>query len=111
VPGAGRRGGRRFVEILEGAEAWPGGLFPFDVRDQAGRLTPVAGVKLSEHLDRLAAVRAMLTDTLTGMSPQEFHRARSLPDYDVFPDWVVHHLMQHEAEHRGQIAELLGQAE
>ena len=71
----------------------------------------VAGLKLSEHLDRLAAVRAMVTEALTGMSPQEFHRARSLPDHDVSPDWVVHHLMQHEAEHRGQIAELLGRSE
>jgi uncharacterized damage-inducible protein DinB len=31
--------------------------------------------------------------------------------YDVTPEWVVHHLMQHEAEHRGQIGELRVAAE
>jgi uncharacterized damage-inducible protein DinB len=25
------------------------------------------------------------------------------PPYDVTPEWVLHHLMQHEAEHRSQI--------
>ncbi|MGA7731021.1 MAG: hypothetical protein WCD37_07085 [Chloroflexia bacterium] len=31
--------------------------------------------------------------------------------YDVTPEWVLHHLMQHEGEHRGHIhviAESLG---
>jgi uncharacterized damage-inducible protein DinB len=40
------------------------------------------------------------------MSLQEFRRVRVLPDYDVTPDYVLHHLMQHEAEHRGEIAML-----
>ncbi len=33
-------------------------------------------------------------------------RPRRLPGYDVTPCWVLHHLMQHEAEHRAEIARL-----
>jgi hypothetical protein len=40
------------------------------------------------------------------MSTDNFRRARSFPDYDVTPEWVVHHLCQHEAEHRSEIAAL-----
>jgi uncharacterized damage-inducible protein DinB len=32
------------------------------------------------------------------------HTPRERPDYDVTPAWVLHHLMQHEAEHRSQIS-------
>jgi uncharacterized damage-inducible protein DinB len=31
---------------------------------------------------------------------------RVLPEYDVAPGFVLHHLMQHEAEHRGEIGML-----
>ena len=37
------------------------------------------------------------------MTLDEFRRPRSLPQYDVTPEWVLHHLTQHEAEHRGHI--------
>jgi uncharacterized damage-inducible protein DinB len=92
-----------FVEILEEHRPWPADLFPFDVRDEAGRLTVVRGLSLDEHLARLDEVRRLLVETLEPMSGEEFHRVRALPDYDVAPDWVVHHLLQHEAEHRSQI--------
>ncbi|MGH7162462.1 MAG: DinB family protein, partial [Planctomycetota bacterium] len=35
-------------------------LFPFDVRDATGRLTPVPGVPLEEHVRRLDAARGIL---------------------------------------------------
>lgn len=41
----------------------------------------------------------------------EFRRVRSLPYYDVAPEWVLHHLMQHEAEHRSQIGSLRARAQ
>jgi hypothetical protein len=41
----------------------------------------------------------------------EFRRLRSLPRYDVSPEWVLHHLAQHEAEHRSQIRMTRRQAE
>jgi uncharacterized damage-inducible protein DinB len=37
------------------------------------------------------------------MSPEEFMITKRLDDYDVSPAYVLHHLMQHEAEHRSQI--------
>jgi len=44
----------------------------------------------------------MLVDALVTMSLSEFRRVRHLDDYDVTPEWVIHHLLQHEAGHRGQ---------
>ena len=80
-------------------------LFPYDVRDERGRLSVVHGVDLATHLDRLAQVRATLLAAFRSISPEDFDRVRALPAYDVTPAWVIHHLCQHEAEHRGQILE------
>lgn len=93
-----------YSEILE--EAIPDEvekLFPVDARDEDGILTYVRGQTLAQHLERLRAVRAMLLDRLRGMTSAEFHRPRRLPHYDVSPAWVLHHLTQHEAEHRGEM--------
>ncbi len=92
------------VEIMEnkldkGVWEW----FPHDVRDAAGKLTVVSGLTLDEHYKRLDAVRALLLDCVKPMTLTEFRHPRSLPDYDVSPEEVLHHLMQHEAEHRGEI--------
>lgn len=78
-------------------------LFPYDVHDPARRLTVVTGVDLAAHLARLDAVRAQFLTTFSAMSLADFTRIRALPQYDVTPQWVVHHLLQHEAEHRGEI--------
>ncbi len=78
-------------------------LFPHDVRDAAGRLTVITGLDLAAHLIRLDAVRAQFLTTFAAMSLADFTRIRVLPEYDVTPQWVVHHLSQHEAEHRGEI--------
>jgi uncharacterized damage-inducible protein DinB len=83
-------------------------LLPHSDRVAGGRLTTVTGEPLAEHLRRLAAVRSALRETLVGMSDAELHRVRELPRYDVSPAWVLHHLLQHEAEHRGAIAALRG---
>jgi uncharacterized damage-inducible protein DinB len=81
-------------------------LFPDDVRDDAGRLTVTRGASLQEDIERLDAVRAMLLAAFRGMTLAEFRRVRVLPEYDVTPEYVLHHLMQHEAEHRGEIGML-----
>jgi uncharacterized damage-inducible protein DinB len=73
--------------------------FPYDVRDEAGVLAAVRGTSIENHLSRLEKVRHDLMQVLIGMSAAEFHRKRTMPDYDVTPDWVLHHLVQHEAEH------------
>jgi uncharacterized damage-inducible protein DinB len=102
-----------YAEVLE-RETFPpeaAARFPHDVRDDQGRLTVVSGVSLEEHLDRLNAVREWVHDAFRGMTPAEFHRPRDLSSYLVSPAWVIQHLMQHEAEHRGQIDVLRTRAE
>lgn len=86
-------------------------LFPYEIRDTQGHLTHVDGLSLDDHLERLASVRQRVLDTYTEMDLADFRRARLLPDYDVTPEWVLHHLIQHEAEHRGQIGTLRDRAE
>jgi len=86
-------------------------LFPYEIRDTQGRLTQIEGFGLEEHLRRLETVRRLLLDVYQQMDLAEFRRVRSLPDYDVTPEWVPHHLMQHEAEHRNQIGALRARAE
>ena len=104
-----------YVEVLE-QESYPdelAALLPHAARDPRGHLTRVQGVGLDEHLGRLDAIRDRVLAAFCGMSPEEFRRARHLPHYDVTPEWVLHHLAQHEAEHRGQIGmlrELAGRA-
>jgi len=100
-----------YAEVLE--KPWPPELeqlFPFDIRDAQGCLIEVRDVRLEEHWHRLDVVRVALMDAFRGMSIDEFRRVRHFEQYDVTPEWVLHHLMQHEAEHRGQIGELRLQA-
>jgi hypothetical protein len=80
--------------------------FPQSDRDGDGRLAEPPGDTLAGHLQRLAAVRAALLDHLRTMSIAEFHEPRARERYDVSPSWVLHHLLQHEAEHRSEIGRL-----
>lgn len=105
-----------FFEVLADytpptAVAWPDALLPHEMRDEQGQLTHVPGETLSSHMQRLDAVRLLLLDAFRGMSLDEFRRPRHLEQYDVTPQWVLHHLIQHEAEHRGQILDRRAEAE
>lgn len=98
-----------FTEILE--EAIPEEierLLPHDDRDPEGVLTEIRGQSLEEHLGRLHTLRETFLERLRGITLEDFHRIRSLPDYDVSPEWVLHHLAQHEAEHRSELESLIG---
>lgn len=101
-----------YVEVLEG-DLPPdvAALFPHPTRDGQGRLTHVPGITLEGHLSRLATVRGLLVDAFRDMTLTEFRRVRSFEHYDVTPEWVLHHLIQHEAEHRGQIGSIRDEAE
>ncbi len=90
-----------FGRPLETTELAP--LFPYDVRDERGILQGVLGVGLGDHLDRLAQVRAMLRREIGALSLDDFLVVRARDRYDVSGAWVVHHLLQHEAEHRSEI--------
>ncbi len=102
-----------YVEILEqpdyGAKVTT--LLPYDVREPSGRLTPVYGESLDSHLARLAASRQLLLDELRSLTPTELYRARRFDPYDVTPEWVLYHLVEHETAHRGEMGELRRQAE
>lgn len=100
------------TEVTEGnlpASIWS--HFPFDVRDSQGQLTAVRGIPLEDHWQRLDRVRNLLQDTFKPMTLADFRRPRVLDDYDVTPEWVLHHLMQHEAGHRDELEALRRLAE
>ena len=94
------------TEILELTDYPPQltGVLPWRDRDDDGRLWRVNGQPLSTHLDRLSTIRGWVLGQLRGMTNEDFHRVRSFERYDVAPDWVLHHVLQHEAEHRSHIA-------
>lgn len=83
---------------------WLTTLLPFEDRDGSGRLIAVDGEPMETHLQRLSAVRRYLLERLRPMSNGDFHAIRHLERYDAAPDWILHHLLQHEAEHRSHIA-------
>jgi uncharacterized damage-inducible protein DinB len=78
-------------------------LFPSDLREDDGHLARWRGEDLPTLEHRLAKVRENLLAAYASMTPEDFRRARSLPGYDVTPEWVLHHLLQDEAVHRGEI--------
>jgi len=93
-----------FDDVFDDLGAWPSDLLPFGDRDPKGTLTEVRGDPLATHLERLAAVRAVLLERMRPMTVEDFHAPRARQDYDVSPAWVLHHLLQHEAEHRAHVA-------
>ncbi len=80
-------------------------LFPHDVREVDGVLTPISGQTLAEHLQRLEICHRQLLESYRQLTLDDFRRPRQLEQYAVTPEWVLYHLAQHEAEHRSQVAE------
>ena len=97
-----------FTDILEKSKYPPliDELFPYGVHDADGNLTSVPGISLQAHIQRLTDMREYFMNTMREINDRDFRRARIFPDYRVTPEWVIYHLMQHEAEHRGQIMDL-----
>ncbi len=95
--------GRSDGEFPDGTAEW----FPVDVREDGGRLMPVVD-PLERHMERLEWVRQHLLETIRAMSDDDLDRTYNEgdPDQEVGGAWILHHLMQHEAEHRGQIGEI-----
>ena len=65
----------------------------------------------TNQLARMAASRQQVLTELRSLSAADFYRVRQLDAYDVTPEWVLYHLLEHEAGHRGEIGELRRQAE
>lgn len=101
-----------YSEVMEGRmpeSVWE--AFPYVVRDDYGRLTVVQGLSLDDHLKRLDSTRKHLLNTFRAMTLEDYRRPRLLERYDVTPEWVLHHLAQHEAEHRGEMLTVRSLAE
>jgi len=75
--------------------------FAIPDRDDDGKLSVVRGVSLEAHLARLDRVRS---EFLRLVAPLTAEQLVTLPRDNTSPAWTLHHLIQHEAEHRGQIA-------
>jgi uncharacterized damage-inducible protein DinB len=97
-----------YVEVL-GAEWDPeiSSLFPLDSRSEDGSLTHIEGQSLEEHSYRLNKVREVFLSYFRSMDLTDWRKPRVLEHYDVTPEWVVYHLIEHESHHRGQIFQLL----
>ena len=87
-------------EFPEGTDHW----FRVDVREDDGRLTPVVE-PLDRHLDRLQWIRGHLLAALSGLNDSDLDRVFNHWNPSS-GSWIIQHLMQHEAEHRGQIGEI-----
>ncbi len=82
-------------------------LFPLDSRDEQRRLSALRGTSLEDYVARLQQVRSALLQEFKGITREDFKRLRHFPgQYDVTPEWVLYHLIQHEAEHGGHIQTL-----
>jgi uncharacterized damage-inducible protein DinB len=79
--------------------------FPVDVREEGGLLTPVVE-PLERHLARLGWVRGLLLAELQALTDADIDRTVNAGPQESGADWVLHHMMQHEAEHRGQVGEI-----
>ncbi|MCA9877002.1 MAG: DinB family protein [Thermomicrobiales bacterium] len=77
--------------------------FPLDVRDADGHLARWRGEALPALSERLTFIRQKLIAVFASMTAENFRRSRTLPDYDVTPEWVLYHLLEHETAHRGEI--------
>ena len=86
-------------------------LFPYEVREENGRLTPVRGYDLQWYLSRLEDVRWRVLEAFRTMNMADYQHVRQLDYADITPEWTLHHLMQHEAEHRGELAAIRTRAE
>jgi uncharacterized damage-inducible protein DinB len=85
-------------------------MLPWPVRTKEGMLTPVIGTPKNEHIQRLDLTRSHLLEHFRVMDLKEFRRKYVRADYDITPEWVLSHLLDHEARHWGQILTLKSEA-
>jgi uncharacterized damage-inducible protein DinB len=84
---------------------------PYPRKTEDGSYTLVSGESLEVHLQRLQVTRSVFIHEISSMTLADFRTTRPSDDGQVTPEWVVQHLAQHEAEHRGQIWEARNAAE
>jgi hypothetical protein len=77
--------------------------FPYPILLPGHVYTPVSGESLQTHLERLAVARQALMEVYGAMTIEDFRTGRPGDGDSATPEWIIEHLAQHEAEHRGQI--------
>ncbi|MFY4776520.1 DinB family protein [Metabacillus sp. RGM 3146] len=82
-------------------------MFTVSHRTENNELMHVEGQSLDEHFERLRKVREVFLSHFRSINMEDWRKSRILENYDVTPEWVVYHLIEHEAHHRGQIFQLL----
>jgi uncharacterized damage-inducible protein DinB len=108
---AGVEMGWLFFDLL-GREtpAWPAEVrsqLPFEAWTE-GRLTHVGGLTVNEHLGRLDVTRNVFLEHVRAFDEADFRRLRAPEgeNYEVTPEWVVYHLIEHEVGHAYQMRSL-----
>lgn len=91
-------------DTLGQPERFPKEDFPFEPLTE-GRITPVMGISLDDHLARLERCRAIFLERIKEITLTDWLRLRSPEgeDYEVSPAWMGFHLVEHEAGHAAQI--------
>lgn len=82
-------------------------LFQQSDRNIDDKLTYIKGQGIDEHLHRLKSVRDELLSHFRFMDLEDWRKPRVLTNYDVTPEWVIYHLIEHESHHRGQVFQML----
>jgi uncharacterized damage-inducible protein DinB len=83
-------------------------LLPQEGWDEQGILVKQEGNTLDTYLDRLKVVRERFLEVYKAMPVEEFRRLRDVPAWTgdihhLTPERVLYHLVNHDAEHRGEI--------
>ncbi|CAM4017278.1 DinB family protein [Saccharibacillus endophyticus] len=83
--------------------------FTAPTRNERGEVWCPQGESLERHLERLAVVRRDFLEKFRSVDLEDWRTIREVPgEYDVTPEWIVYHLIEHEAHHRGQIFRMIG---
>ncbi len=87
-------------------------LFPDDDRDEAGNLARLKGEGLDTYLEKMALARQQLIDIYKTMSAEEFRKLHPITHWTgeihhITPERVLYHLVNHDAEHRGELVMII----
>jgi uncharacterized damage-inducible protein DinB len=86
--------------------------FPDDDRDQVGNLAKIRGEGLDTYLEKMALARQKLIDGYKAMTAEEYRHLRPITHWTgeihhITPERVLYHLVNHDAEHRGELVMII----
>ena len=101
---------------MKGHSQMPEGVlkdFPHEPVDATGRLARVLRVPVEDHVARLGRSRQVFLKEAQRFSAGFWQTPRLDPENGAFeatPEWMLYHLIEHEAAHAAQIASLVRRA-